>query len=191
MADVPSSTAGGSPVKIATATAVAVLVAAALLVTAVLPAEYGIDPLGTGRALGLVALAESAPTAIESEAAGYNVDATDFVLGPYESVEYKYRIEEGGTLLFSWQADRPVIYDFHAEPDGSPEGYAESFDKGERHEAHGSYYAPFSGVHGWYWENGGGGDVTIRLSTAGFYNSAQEYYDGGVFKRAFPRDETR
>ena len=35
------------------ATALAVCVAAALLVTTILPAEYGIDPTGMGRVLGL------------------------------------------------------------------------------------------------------------------------------------------
>ena len=33
------------------------VVAAIILVTAVLPAEYGLDPLGTGEALGLTPLA--------------------------------------------------------------------------------------------------------------------------------------
>jgi hypothetical protein len=178
--------AGASPARIAAATAGAVVVAALLLIVAVLPAEYGIDPLGTGRSLGLVALAGTAPTAIAPQDARYNVDAVEFVLGSYESVEYKYRLEEGATLLYSWEATRPVIYDFHSEPDGAAEGYAESFDKGESVEIHGSYTAPFSGVHGWYWENKGGGEAIIRLSAAGFFDAAQEYYDGGVFKRAFP-----
>ena len=40
-------------------TALAVAVAGTLLVTAVLPAEYGIDPTGIGRMLGLSALADS------------------------------------------------------------------------------------------------------------------------------------
>ena len=35
------------------ATAVALVAAATLLVSAVLPAEYGIDPIGIGKALGL------------------------------------------------------------------------------------------------------------------------------------------
>ena len=34
--------------------------------------------------------------------------------------------------------------------------------------------APFSGIHGWYWENLGSGYVTIRLTTAGFYSEAQQ-----------------
>lgn len=42
------------------ATALSIAVAGALLVTTVLPAEYGIDPTGVGAALGLDALAVSA-----------------------------------------------------------------------------------------------------------------------------------
>lgn len=42
------------------AVVIAVTIAALLLVTVILPAEYGIDPLGTGRALGLANLGAGA-----------------------------------------------------------------------------------------------------------------------------------
>jgi hypothetical protein len=45
--------------KIVAATVAALIVACAILVTVVLPAEYGIDPLGTGKALGLGDLARA------------------------------------------------------------------------------------------------------------------------------------
>jgi len=45
--------------KIALATVIALIVAAVILVVAVLPAEYGIDPVGTGKALGLMDLAKA------------------------------------------------------------------------------------------------------------------------------------
>ena len=47
--------------KIVAATVVALIVACIILVTVVLPAEYGIDPLGTGKALGLGDLATGSP----------------------------------------------------------------------------------------------------------------------------------
>jgi hypothetical protein len=50
---------GPSKPQILRATAVAILVALAIFLTAVLPAEYGIDPLHTGAALGLMNLAKS------------------------------------------------------------------------------------------------------------------------------------
>ena len=46
-------------------TLVAAAIAGALLVTAVLPAEYGIDPTGIGRALGLTAPADGGSTAAD------------------------------------------------------------------------------------------------------------------------------
>jgi hypothetical protein len=34
--------------------------------------------------------------------------------------------------------------------------------------------APFTGIHGWYWENPGGSPITIHLASSGFYGSAVE-----------------
>jgi hypothetical protein len=48
--------------RIAVSALIACLVGGVILVTAVLPAEYGIDPTGIGRALGLTALSEPART---------------------------------------------------------------------------------------------------------------------------------
>lgn len=169
--------------KILAATGAALVAAAVVLATAVLPAEYGIDPLGTGRFLGLSALSEGTTGAISPQPAEYQIDDVEFVLGGYEFLEYKYRLEQGGTMVFTWEATRPVIYDFHSEPDGAPEGYAESFDTGQTAQANGTYTAPFSGIHGWFWENPGSGEVTIKLTTAGFYTAALEFHDNDSFAR--------
>jgi len=158
--------------KILTATAGAWLTAAALLFGAILPAEYGLDPLGTGRLLGLLALGQAQPIATED--GEYRVDQTELSLYPAEWVEYFYRLDEGGNMLFTWTATGPVTYNFHASPDGAPAGYAESFDAQDLQEGHGTYTAPFSGIHGWYWENTGTEEITISLTTAGFYTAAQE-----------------
>jgi hypothetical protein len=163
--------------KILLATAGAAAAAAILLITAVLPAEYGIDPLGTGRLLGLTDLSGASSAAIKRQDASYKTNTASFDLGPYEFVEFKYRLEQGATMVYSWTATGPVIYDMHSEPDGAPAGYAESFDKAQSPSAHGSYTAPFSGIHGWFWENPNSKLVTITLTTAGFYSSAQEFRD--------------
>ena len=164
-----------SPRKIAAAAVIALLTAAVVLLVAVLPAEYGLDPLGTGRALGLLALAQVRPIAPQS--GEYRLDSAELLVHPSEWVEYTYRLEEGGSMLFSWQATGPVSYNFHSRPDGAPPGYAESFDQQETDQAHGTYMAPFSGIHGWYWENRGATELTITLTTAGFYSRAQEARD--------------
>ncbi len=166
--------------RVLLATLAAAAVAAALLVTIVLPAEYGIDPLRTGSALGLTALADARTHVVEPQPAGFRRDSIEFVLEPYEMVEYKYRLAEGASMLFSWGATGEVIYDFHSEPDGAPEGYAESFEKGRTAQANGSYAAPFSGIHGWFWENPGSKLVTITLTTTGFYTEAIEFNANGT-----------
>jgi hypothetical protein len=70
--------------RIALATAAAMFVAGVVLVTVVLPAEYGVDPTGTGRAFGLtqMAQAEEAVT-VTASAAGPTpaAAATEIAIG--------------------------------------------------------------------------------------------------------------
>ena len=165
-----------SAARIVGATLAALLVAIVILVTAVLPAEYGIDPLGTGRLLGLVQLAEVRPGVVTQQADEYRQDSREFVLGPFQFVEYKYRLDKGQALLYAWHATAAVNLEFHAEPDGAPKGYAETYEKrtGVEH-ASGTLMAPFAGIHGWYWENPTDHEVTVTLTSAGFYNLAHEF----------------
>jgi hypothetical protein len=168
--------------RIVGATLVALLVAAVVLVAAILPAAYGIDPQGTGRLLGLTALADVRPGVLTAQPAVHRRDTRSFILGPFQSVEYKYRIEENASMLFSWRATGQVIAELHSEPDGAPEGFAETFEKRQGTEGHGTFMAPFPGIHGWYWENVDKHEVTITLDTAGFYATPQEFYRGGVIE---------
>ena len=179
--------------RILTATVTAALVALIVLVTAILPAEYGFDPLGTGRALGLTALFEagesalpSAPTTPPLPSAIFNDDVFTVELRPFEGVEYKYRLEQGGGLVYSWQATAPVEFEFHGEPDGAPPKYFDSYGKGAGGSGSGGFIAAKAGVHGWYWKNTGAGRVTVTLRSAGFYSISTEYRDGDRTERKFP-----
>lgn len=190
-----------SPRQILLATAGALAIALVVLVTTVLPAEYNIDPLGTGRALGLTTLAtagqeetSSGPGApMEADVRGVDARQTGgleqdtFIveLRPFEGVEYKYRLEQGASLIYTWTASSPVEYDFHGEPDGAPARYSESYGKGTGASAAGSFLAPKPGIHGWFWENPGAGRVTVTLKTSGFYTASTEYRDGEREQRAF------
>lgn len=159
--------------KVLATAAGALLTAAAVLFGAILPAEYGIDPLGTGERFGLLALGQAQP--ISPEDGEYRVDSIELSLYPAEWVEYFYRLDEGATMLFTWSASGPLTYNFHAAPDGAPAGYAEFFDNRDLETGgHGTYTAPFTGIHGWYWENVGTEEITITLHTAGFYTNAHE-----------------
>ena len=178
--------------RIALAAGTAVLGAGLILVIAVLPAEYGVDPLGVGRRLGLTAMndvarqvdtlaadragAVAGAAVIVPQNSAYQQETAAWELEPGEFFEYKYRLDEGEALLYSWEATQRVNYELHAEPDGAPRGYAESYEKKDLVDgAAGTLTAPFSGIHGWYWENKGTGKVTITLSAAGFYNVSHEF----------------
>ena len=176
--------------SLAGATLVALVVAGLVLTTAVLPAEYGIDPLGTGKVLGLlnISSANRAPVTIAPAAGGpispqpnsYKVDAIEFLLIPMGSVEYKYHLEKGATMVYSWTATGPVAFDMHTQPDGKPPEASDSFEAGEGAKGNGSYAAPYPGIHGWYWQNRTDKDVTIRVTTAGFYTAAKMFDETGA-----------
>jgi hypothetical protein len=172
--------------KLILATLAALLLAGVILVTVVLPAEYDIDPLGTGEMLGLVVLSRPGATDIPVREDGlvalqssYRNDQREFALGPDEFVEYKYRLEAGRAMLYSWSATNFVRSEMHSEPDGAPEGTAEFFEVAERTLfRHGSYVAPFPGIHGWYWLNETEDTVTVTLHAAGFFDWAAEFRQG-------------
>jgi len=166
--------------------------AAAILVVAVLPAEYGIDPLGLGAKLGLTALAgtrddgaAASPAAarVRADVNGpqtqpYRTDRFEVELRPFEGVEYKYRMDKSWSLVYAWTASEQVKFEFHGEPEGAPAKYFDSYEKSANTHAQGGFVAPTTGIHGWYWKNLGAGKVTIRLTTAGFYDAAIEFRDG-------------
>lgn len=178
----PDTTTPPSPRSILIATAVAFVVAMAVLFVAILPAEFGVDPLGTGDALGLTALSRTeAP--LEDQVEVYRDDFVEFELGPFQSVEYKYLMDLDAPMVFSWLADGELYYDMHAEPAGLGAEYAESFEQGNANQKMGSYHAPFAGIHGWFWENRTSRAIVLRLYTAGFYQTSTVFRDGGDFER--------
>lgn len=194
--------------RLAAATGAALLVAGILLVTCVLPAEYAVDPLGTGARLGLMQLGETGRQVDALEAAKgqagsaagsaagqpviaaqekpFHQETVTFTIAPRAGMEYKYRLDKEEALLYSWTAPVPVNYELHAEPDGGPRGYAQSYEKIDgRAGASGTLTAPFAGIHGWYWENTTDQEITVTLTTAGFYNLSHEFRSTGVKNKTF------
>jgi len=180
--------------RIALAGGAALLVAGLVLVMFVLPAEFAVDPLGTGARFGLLPLGVTGQqvAALEATAASgtatqggaivvaqerpFQTETVAFKVAAHQGMEYKYRLDKGEALLYSWTATAPVNYELHAEPDGAPAGYAQSYEKKPlTGEASGTVTAPFPGIHGWYWENPTDQEVTVTLKSAGFYNLAHEF----------------
>ena len=185
--------------RLALAFGAALLVAGLLLVTVILPAEYAVDPLGTGAKLGLLQLGETGKqvealeagkgsaaggvTLLVPQDAAFKQETITFEAKPREGLEYKYRLEKGESLLYTWTASAPMNTEFHAEPDGGPRGYAQTYEKKDgMTRASGTLTAPFSGIHGWYWENTTDQPQTVTLASAGYYNLSHEFRTGQPVK---------
>lgn len=179
--------------SIVKAASVALATALVLLFTAVLPAEYGIDPLRTGRLLKLTGISQAdsnsggRATPVKAglytlQTATYKVDTEDIGLHPGEGFEIKYHMLKGASMVFAWKADGPLQFEFHGEPDQKPKpDYFESYlldDKKGRDRFFGSFIAPTTGVHGWFWQNKSKEDVRMHLSVSGFFDSSKMYEAG-------------
>jgi hypothetical protein len=185
--------------RIALAAGAALLAAGLILVMFVLPAEFAVDPLGTGARFGLLPLGvvgqqvEALETAAAAGGAGqaallvaqerpFQTETIEFKLAPHEGVEYKYRLDKGEALLYAWTAPIPVNFEFHAEPDGGPAGYAQTYEKSSGSSETGTLTAPFPGIHGWYWENPSDKEITVTLKSAGYYNLSHEFRSNAPVK---------
>ncbi|HLI84205.1 MAG TPA: hypothetical protein VKV17_09830 [Bryobacteraceae bacterium] len=183
-----------SKAAIAKAAGIALAVALVLLFTVVLPAEYGFDPLKTGKYLKLTGIAQAgasqpkaavptpAPAGIyKPQPRIYKVDSQDFQLAPGEGVEMKYHMQKGAGMVYAWKADGKLAFEFHGEPDQKPnKDYYESYELNEqgKDSSFGSFIAPTTGIHGWFWQNKGDKDVQFHLHVAGFFDSAKMFVDG-------------
>ena len=174
-------------------TGIAIAVAAAVLVCVVLPAEYAIDPLRIGTVLGLTEMGNdkiaaealsgiSSPAqaatqpdvqAMHAHAEKFRSARVEIQLRGREELEYKALLAIGEPLLYSWTVQGGAVHsEFHGEPtEGDwPRDFYQSYEIAEQSTAgHGSFVAPFTGQHGWYWQNLGNEPLTIVLETTGYY----------------------
>ncbi|PCJ19989.1 MAG: hypothetical protein COA96_15975 [SAR86 cluster bacterium] len=168
--------------SIITATVIALVVAILVLLVAILPAEFGTDPLGTGELFGFTALSRDI-NPLEEQLEIHRNDYVEFELEAFQSVEYKYLLDVDASMVFSWIADAEVYYDMHAEPAGLGPDYAESFEQGTADRRMGFFKAPFTGIHGWFWENRSLDTIVVRIYTSGFYQNSTVFRDGGDYVR--------
>src|SRR5690606_36048563 len=132
---------------------------------------YGIAPLVPGAPRPTVATAEMDEAERGALRSGVltlaekpvHTDKWVHTLQPFDSIEFKYTLDQGQPMLFNWAATGEVHYDLHSHPfDGGPE-MTEGFSKGNGSAQQGVYIAPFSGIHGWFWQNRTMEPVTLTL----------------------------
>lgn len=179
-------------------TIIALLTAVAILVTIVLPAEYGIDPTGAGRALGLAEMGEikrelaeeaeqdelmhggtSDSSSLIDDLFGLLVgaahaqepwrDEVRFTLAPGGTAEIKLAMEKGDEAQYAWVVDGGRInFDLHAHGGGQ----SVTYEKGRGATGgEGGILAPFAGEHGWFWRNRDDAPVSVTLRLSGDYSA--------------------
>lgn len=176
-------------------TVIALLVATALMVTVVLPAEYGRDPTRIGTLLGLTEMGrikqslaqeaaldaqhtQEAVTAPPSTAAPASApadttspvehsDEKTITLDPDQATEIKLTLNQGQKATFKWTSTGIVNYDIHG--DSQAVNY-HSYGKGAKAADEGVIVAKFAGNHGWYWRNRTSEPITLTLTTHGTYS---------------------
>ena len=196
--EMPSRADQPSTRQLIRSTLIAAVSALVLLFTVVLPSEYGVDPSGIGRALGLTEMGEiktrlareaakdatatqaphSEPAAAKAAAsnAGASIgpawrDEMTFTLTPGQGTEIKLKMMEGDKAQFSWSVQGGVV-NFDTHGDGM--GRSVSYEKGRRvANDEGELIAAFTGNHGWYWRNRGEANVTVLLRTGGTYSDIE------------------
>lgn len=176
-----------SSAQLLKSTLLAFVSASVILVTVVLPAEYGIDPTGVGSMLGLQRMGEiKTQLAMEAEveeapavaSMGREVEATASEesawrdetrvdIAPDEAIELKLVMAQGDLAEYEWHASGGAL-NFNKHGDGS--GQSVEYAKGRAESAAvGEIVAAFDGHHGWFWRNRSPGTVSLTLRTRGSY----------------------
>lgn len=98
-----------------------------------------------------------------------NAEVITLELPARGEMEYKLFLEQGGSLSYSWETDGTKLYfDLHGEPDSGQSSF-KSYKTNEKSQDQGEITVPFTGTHGWYWNNTSREAVTITLTISGDY----------------------
>jgi len=185
--------------KLLKSTALAALVACVLLVTVVMPAEYGIDPTGIGTLIGLTRMGEIKASLAQEVAADKAADAqaaladaspqplatsssaattsheTVVTLAPDEGTEVKVAMTKGDKVQYTWSTDGgKANFDVHADSKTLGIDY-HNYLKGSEQIMEGEIEAAFDGSHGWFWRNRTSSTMTITLQTRGQYTNIKRF----------------
>ena len=174
-------------------TIIAIIMIVILFVMVILPAEYGTDPTGVGKLLGLKemgdikmslleesqneSLQESEPFSIDTDSVEaekisdtINEDVVEITIEPGKAIEIKLEMKIGDVVQYEWRTIKGGLnYNLHGD------GYKGSkksinYKKGRMVPSdNGELKAEFDGYHGWFWRNREKFSVTVILQTSGDY----------------------
>lgn len=188
-----------SSAQLLKSTIIAALSAIVILVSLVLPAEYGIDPTGVGRVIGLTEMGEVKSQLAEEAEMDRQMLKTkddqsnfmDNILGLFVGIaqaqtseswrdEIKFTLAPGESA--EWKllmtAGQKAEYRMTVEGGrvnfdlhGHGSGQSITYERGRGSSgSEGSFLANFAGEHGWFWRNRDKSVVTIVVQVRGEYS---------------------
>tara|TARA_R110002126_G_scaffold13118_7_gene57197 strand:+ start:90779 stop:91402 length:624 start_codon:yes stop_codon:yes gene_type:complete len=203
--NIPSDREVPSTAKLIKSTILAAVAAGVLLVTVVMPSEYGIDPTGAGKVLGLKRMGEikaslaaeaAADTVNDVQAATAAIQVEDttrkqqiaaqaisaiqnhqmsVTLAPDEGTEIKVAMTKGAKVDYVWETNGGKA-NFDVHADSKAlKINYHNYSKGADVKQEGTLVAAFDGSHGWFWRNRTQQPLTITLKTNGEYSSIKRY----------------
>jgi hypothetical protein len=148
-----------------------------------LDASAAPDETALRRTLAEKGIALSSATPIRS-------DRFEIELPPYEGIELKYDLAKGAPMIFTWKASAPVYLDMHSHPFDGGTALTESFVIDQLPSQTAVYVAPFSGIHGWYWQNRTLKNVTLTLDATGQFTASRIFDQAGEHPRPLSGERT-
>ena len=181
-------------------TIIAALSAIFILITVVLPAEYGIDPTGVGKKIGLTEMGEiKTQLAEEAEMDHQSMNIQQYqpsilqsLLGLFvssaqaeESETWRdsvnFTLSPGETAEWKLVMTEGQSAEFNMlvgggrvnfDLHGHGSGKSATYEKGRGSSgSEGSFTAKFDGEHGWFWRNRDKQDVTVTVLLKGEYSA--------------------
>ena len=174
-------------------TIIAIIVAIILLIMVILPAEYGTDPTGVGKILGLKEMGEikislleesqnessqeNNTSSIKTDSVEQvmvnntiNNDVVEITIEPGKAIEIKLEMKSGSLVQYEWETIKGGLnYNLHGDGYKGSQQFI-SYKKGRMVPSDsGELKAEFDGYHGWFWRNREKFSVTVSLQTSGDY----------------------
>ncbi|HET9161488.1 MAG TPA: hypothetical protein VFN88_12825 [Caulobacteraceae bacterium] len=173
-------------------TAIAAVAGFLIVFGAIVPAEFGRDPLGLGKLDGLSRLYGKSDRNVDPNAGGVKraqyyqvpwrsdvveIPLTSFLGGNAGSeLEYKVRMKKDATLIYEWtvtgaEKKDDFHFDFHGHttPPPGQEMTVATYRQAYGLHGNGSLTAPFDGIQGWQFSNSSDKPIVVKLRLAGFY----------------------
>jgi hypothetical protein len=114
---------------------------------------------------------------IEIQPAKWKTEEITIPIAAGGELEYKLAMKKGEAIVYSityGDLEHPglMVSEFHGHTPKAADGNGDLmfYSKTGGATQHGSFSAPWDGIHGWYLKNDSGKPVAVKLEVAGFYD---------------------